>query len=436
MAYDRKAQNTTNYEHPQESHLYSVHYAMKYNGQGEPLLRTTLGSSASDAFGRLRVSSPYTLFDSFHRYQDNGKITESKSATGATSVHNANAGCIELTLDTATGSHVFRESSRVFAYQPGKSLQILQTFVMAPAKAGLRQRFGYFDTQNGVFLEQENDTISFVKRAYTTGTAVDTKISQANWNIDRLDGTGPSNITLDLSKAQIMFIDIEWLGVGSIRCGFVIDGNFIECHKFHHANSVTAPYMTTACLPVRCEIENTGTTASASTLRVICTSVMSEGGYEVRGRSFSAGHVISSPYGVSSSGTVYPLISLRLKPDRLGAIVDPKTFSIAVGSASNYQYRLIAAGATAGGTWISAGVDSAVEYNLTATSITAGRTLDSSYIIASNQTASAPQNAGTPFKYQLERNSFTGTCYEFIIAIVSSGNNNTAWGSIQWEEVT
>lgn len=422
------------FKQPHNVHLYEM--MMLADQFGNPINGANFTGQAVDAFGRARFSQPFTLFDSFHRFQDNGKITEAKSVSGASSTHNANAGCIELTLDTTQGSYVYRESARVFTYQPGKSLQVLETFVMSPAKTGLRQRYGYFDTQNGIFLEQENDTISFVRRAYTTGTAVDTKIARANWNMDRLDGTGPSKKTLDLTKAQILFIDIEWLGVGTVRCGFVIDGVFIDCHHFHHANIVTNPYMTTACLPVRCEIENIAATASSSTLKVICATVISEGGYEPRGRSLSAAHPIASPYGVTTPGTLYPLISMRLKSNRLNAIVDPRTFSVAVGTASNYRYQLISGGITSGGTWVSAGTDSAVEYNLTATSIDNGRVLDTSYIIASNQTASAPQNADTPFKFQLERNSFTGVAYEFIIAIVSSGNNNTAWGAIQWEEIT
>ena len=107
---------------------------------------------AVDAFGRARTAQPFTLFDSFHRYQDNGKITE--EAVGGSSAHNANAGLIECTIDGNSGSHIYRESSRVFAYQPGKSLQILQTYVLAPHKTGLRQRYGYYDTQNGIFLER------------------------------------------------------------------------------------------------------------------------------------------------------------------------------------------------------------------------------------------------------------------------------------------
>lgn len=389
---------------------------------------------AVDAFGRVRSAQPFTLFDSFHRYQDNGKISE--EAVGGSSAHNANAGLIECTIDGSAGSHIYRESSRVFAYQPGKSLQVLQTYILSPHKPGLRQRYGYYDTQNGIYLEQTDQGLCWVERSTSTGSLTETRVYQSNWNYDKMDGTGVSKLTLDMTKAQIQFIDIEWLGLGSVRCGFVINGKFILTHTFHHANIITSTYMATACLPVRAEIENISATGSSSTLKIVCTSVISEGGYELRGRSFSHGHPISTPRVLATPGTTYPVFSMRLKANRLGAIVDPKTFGLAVGAAANFKYFLIGGAVSTGGTWVSAGTDSAVEYNLAPTSYTGGRVLDSGYIIASNQTASTPQQERNPFSYQLERNTFTSTPYEFLIAMVSDGNNQNVWGTIQWQEIT
>lgn len=389
---------------------------------------------AVDAFGRVRSAQPFTLFDSFHRYQDNGKISE--EAVGGSSAHDANAGLIQCTIDGSAGSHIYRESSRVFAYQPGKSLQVLQTYILSPHKPGLRQRYGYYDTQNGIFLEQTDQGLCWVERSTSTGSLTETRVYQSNWNYDKMDGTGVSKLTLDMTKAQIQFIDIEWLGLGSVRCGFVINGKFILTHTFHHANIITSTYMATACLPVRAEIENVSATGSSSTLKIVCTSVISEGGYELRGRSFSQGHPINTPRVLSTPGTTYPVFSMRLKANRLGAIVDPKTFGLAVGAASNFRYFLVGGAISTGGTWVSAGTDSSVEYNLNPTSYTGGRVLDSGYIIASNQTAATPQQERNPFSYQLERNTFTSTPYEFLIAMVSDGNNQSVWGTVQWQEIT
>ncbi len=191
-----------------------------------------------------------------------------------------------MNVGTSINQEVVRESTLVFAYQPGKSLQIINTFVMGDAKTGLRQRVGYFGVGNGVYLERDGEEIAFVLRSSANNTIVDTRIIQSAWNVDKLDGVGVSKKTLDLDKANIFFIDVEWLGVGTVRCGFVIDGQLIHCHSFHHAGIESDAYMTTAVLPVRYEIKNTAGTASASTLKQICSTVISEGGFNPTGRHF------------------------------------------------------------------------------------------------------------------------------------------------------
>lgn len=390
---------------------------------------------AVDAFGRARMSQPYTLFDSFHRYQDNGKITTATSATGATVTHNANASLVECTLNQTSGSYIYRESSRVFAYQPGKSLEILQTFVLATPKANLRQRYGYFGPDNGVFLQTLGTEISFVIRSKSSGSVVENKVTQANWNIDKLDGTGISGKTLDLTKAQILFIDIEWLGVGSVRMGFVLDGEFIHCHTFHHANFETTTYMGTACLPIRAEIENLGATASTSTLKVICASVISEGGYELRGRPRSVATPITSPYTLTTAGTYYPVVAIRLKSTRLDGIVLPKNIHLlGTSNLASYQYKLISGATVTGGTWAEL-TDSSVEYNITGTAITGGTELVTGYTTVSNQSAPVISLDAGLFKYQLERNSFTSTPTTFILAVTPAQNGNQCVGALEWEEI-
>lgn len=390
---------------------------------------------AVDAFGRARFSQPTTLFDSFNRYQINGGFVSANAANASISF-NANTSTVSLNIANTAGSYAYRETSKVFAYQPGKSLQILNTFVMDPAQTGLTQRVGYFGANNGIFLQQANNTISFVKRSYVTGSVVDTPVNQADWNIDKLDGTGPSLLTLDLTKPQILFTDIEWLGVGSVRCGFVINSQFIHCHSFHHANLSTAngAYMTTACLPIRYEIFNTANTANTSSLDQICSTVISEGGYELRGRPRSIANTELAD--LTTAGTFYNLMSIRLKSDRLDAIVVPKNISVfGKGNNTRIHWRIVQGGTITGGTWTSAGSDSAVEYNNTGT-LSSGTTLVEGYIgvdAQSSQTASLDQSL---FKFQLERNSFTSTPTIFTLAATGGAAGDDALGAITWEEVT
>jgi hypothetical protein len=198
---------------------------------GNPTSVNNPTGTAVDAFGRMRVSNPVTLFDSFNRYQINSHFSTLTSVSGGSISYNEFDSSILLNVDTSSGSFVKRETTRVFAYQPGKSLQILATFCFDTAQSGLRQRVGYFNDNNGVFLEQDNSVISFVIRSSVSGSVSDlNRVAKSDWNIDKLDGTGPSGKTLDLATAQIFWTDIEWLGVGSVRCGFVIDGQFVHCH--------------------------------------------------------------------------------------------------------------------------------------------------------------------------------------------------------------
>lgn len=406
---------------------------------------------AVDAFGRARTSSPLTLFDSFHRYQDNGKIGTSNSA-GTTVTHDANSSSIICSIGTANGQYIYRESSRVFAYQPGKSLQILQTYVMAPAQTGLRQRYGYFGTNNGVFIEQDGHNLYFVVRNGSSGTIQENKVAQSDWNIDTLDGTNtgawtegpppanrnPSGLRLDMTKAQIMFIDIEWLGLGTVRCGFVINGKFVHCHSFHHSNIITGPYMGTACLPVRAEIENTAATSNASNLRIVCTSVISEGGYELRGRPRTIGHSANAGYDLTVADTWYPVAAIRLKSERQDAIVIPKDIHMGAASASGsvIKYKIVVGANVSGGTWISAGTDSSVQYNLNAASYINGTDYVSGFVTVTNQAAAPVSLADGLFKYQLERNSFNGTNTVFMIAAQTSKAGDDVYASIDWEEIT
>lgn len=394
-------------------------------------------AGATDAFGRIRTSSPLTLFDSSHRYHDNG-LWSTSTATGGTATFDANAGLVDLAVTAASGSSVIRETTKCFSYQPGKSLLVMSTFTLNPAKTNLRQRIGYYGAANGMYLELDNTTLSFVERSSSTGTLAETRVAQSNWNIDPLNGTGPSNLTLDPTKSQILWMDIEWLGLGTVRMGFVINGKFIHCHSFHHANIITSTYITTASLPLRYEITNTAATASASTLKQVCSTILSEGGYELRGLQQAIGTTITAPYALTTAGTYYPIISLRLKSTALDAIVIPTALSILGATANaNYNWRVVASATTTGGTWTSAGTESSVEYNLTGTATTGGRILAQGYFSSTNQsTASVDILKEALFKFQLERNGLTATPYELSLVVTAGTATSNVHASMDWEEIS
>lgn len=398
------------------------------------------GPTGADSFGRLRVTSPTTLFDSSHRYRDNG-LWATSTGVGATYVFNSAEGVINLNTSTASGSQVTRETTRNFPYQPGKSLLVMTTFVMALGKTNLRQRVGYFSSGNGYYAEVSGTGApAFVERTSVSGSVTETRVTQANWNIDPLNGSGSSGFTLDPTKAQILWADLEWLGVGTVRIGFVIDGKFIHCHSFHHANKTATTYITTASLPVRYEITNVDTTASTSTLKQICSTVLSEGGYDLRGAQSSIGTPVASPYSLTTASTFYPVISLRLKSANLDAIVILTALSL-MGTTNNahYNWRIVTGGTTTGGTWVDASANGSVEYNITGTSFTqgAGRIAANGYASSTNQSSTVIEIPKSElFKFQLERDSLANTMYEITLVVTSSTLAAGVLASLDWEEVT
>ena len=398
---------------------------------------TAFGGPSVDAFGRLRVCEPFTLFDSSHRYSDNNLWSTSTTGT-ASATFVANEGLVDLDIGTANNDEIVRETTKVFSYQPGKSLLVINTFIMGAAKAGLRQRVGYYGASNGYYVERDGTSVYLVERSYVTGSATDTRVAQSSWNQDKLDGTGPSGLTLDMSKAQILYMDIEWLGLGTVRMGFVINGTFVPAHNFDHANLVTTTYITTASLPIRYEMKNTAITASASKLKQVCSTVISEGGYSLSGLQQAIGTPITSPTSLATAGTYYPVVSLRLKTTRLDAIVILTAASI-LGSTNNvnYEWRVIASGTTTGGTWVSAGTNSGVEYNITGTSFTGGRILAAGYTQGSNQGSSTVDILKQAlFVNQLERNGLTSTPLELTLVAAASSNSATIHASLDWEEIS
>lgn len=399
----------------------------------------TIGGTSVDAFGRVRTSNPMTLFDSSHRFSDNDLWVDSITGT-ASATFSANEGLVALAVGTANGDQIVRETKKVFSYQPGKSLLVMSTFVLGDAKANLRQRVGYYGSDNGVYFERDGTSLYFVERSIVTGSVVNTRVAQASWNQDKLDGTGPSGITLDASKAQILYADIEWLGLGTVRMGFVINGVFVPAHNFHHANLINTTYITTASLPLRYEMTNTAATASVSTLKQVCSTVISEGGYELRGRQQAVANVVTSPTTLTTAGTSYPVISLRLKSTRLDGIVILTAISmLGITNNANYKWEVVEAGTTTGGTWVSAGTKSSVEYNRTGTSfaIGSGNVLASGFFQGSNQgSTSIDILKEALFKFQLERNSFTSTPYELTLVCTSASNGDQVLASMDWEEIS
>jgi len=393
--------------------------------------------TGADAFGRLRVSNPYTLFDSQNRFAKDNQFSET-TANGASITYSADESTVLMAADTTSGSKAVRQSLRCMPYQPGKGLLVLATFVMAAAQANLRQRVGYFNTDNGVFFQLNGTTKSFVLRTSTSGSPSDARtVDQADWNGDKLNGTGLSGKVLDLTKAQILWMDFEWLGVGSVRCGFIIDGEYIVCHTFNNANDLNKVYMTTAILPVRYEIEATNTLSTGATLRQICSTVISEGGY---GQVVAPNTARRTTVKATIGTTLLPLVSIRLKTGRTGAVVLPQLVNVMPTTAGNYEVvlaRLDDATSLTSASWVTTDFEN-VEYDVSATAVTiaANQIVDQFFITATNQSAGAGAEAvGYNFDTQIGA-TIGGTSQVYVVAVRVLSGTGDAVGALTFYDLT
>jgi hypothetical protein len=405
------------------------------------MIPVSIGGTNTDAFGRLRVSQPYTLFDSQSRYAADNQFDTSTSGTGSTTF-NTNQSSVSLAVTGGGVGSVVRQTYRVFPYQPGKGLLVLATFLMDNGtSANLNQKVGYFGTQNGVFFQRDAGVNSFVLRTNITGTPSDARaVTQANWNGDKLDGTGASGLTLDLTHPQILWMDFEWLGVGSVRCGFIINGAYIVCHTFDTANVYgSTVYMTTAILPVRYEITTT-TAAVAATLTQICSSVVSEGGFEQT----SIDHVARRTTvftNIDTAATFYPIVSIRLASGRLGSVVLPNRVQFLPLTNQNYEIVLLKNPTLTGATWAATvPSDSNVEFDVAATAISASGTIvQTDYVTSSGSAGVSETSAPTGYNWDLQLGvslASVSDIYTLAVRTVDGATKGSGVGSISFYDLT
>jgi hypothetical protein len=394
----------------------------------------------TDAFGRLRVSQPYSLFDSQNRYAIDNQF-DTVFITGGSTSFLVNEASVAMINDTTSGAEVVRQTFRSMLYQPGKSLLVLATFKAAAPTANLRQRIGYFGTQNGVYFETSGagTTTSalkaFVLRTSIGGSVDNTtrRVEQSAWNGDKLDGTGASGLTLDLSYPQILWMDFEWLGVGNVRCGFVINGQYIVCHTYQNANFTgNSVYMTTAILPVRYEITNTGATTTTSTLKQICSSVVSEGGLEPT----SISHVALRSTALTVGTTITPLVSIKLTSNALGAVVLPQSLRVLPTSADNFEIQLVKNANLSGAIYSLVTSDTNVLFDTNATAMTGGTITQINYAASSNQ-GTTPLNEAGVFNWDTQLGvSISGVSDVYTVGVRTFSGSGNVVGSLTFFDLT
>jgi hypothetical protein len=532
MAYSRKDNNSTDYEHPNEENLLNLHKSMDYTEDGKPAIRvlsniqgdiviegnvsipgevsivqpvaitdndgsitvdgtvsvdnfpetqpvsgtvtiqdgggsitvdgevSVIGAGAfpsevigTDPYGaaviriddttkqhtsknRVKVSGfEVTDYASFTNGKDEGIWDEVLTGT-ASSTWDQYKSMIELKVGSSVGDKVVRQTKRVQQYVPGRQNEVSMSMIFGEPTIGVRRRFGIFDDVNGAFFEDGGDGTYYVviRRNSATGV-IETRVAREDWNVDRLDGMGPSGILANPYAIQLMVIEYEWYGAGMVEFKFVINNNAYPIHEFVNGNIATEPWSSTSFLPVRVELENYGAAPGTHEFYQGSHSFLAEGKTSALGRQSS----ISTPvtgYSLGPADIFRPVVSIRLKSDQLDSVVIPDAYSGATLDNTNIFIRVIENAEITGGAWVSFSDDSSVEYNLTATGFVGGKVVETVFVSAGNmgQIYSFPERVIT----QLQRTTTTtigDTSGTFTIAIAAINANKAGWGILGWIEV-
>lgn len=394
-----------------------------------------------DAFDRLRVSQPTGLFDTQFQYTQNTLLWETviTGAAPPTATHAPNESAIDLALTADNQIQaVLRQSRQYHRYQPGRSqlIQLTFNFNAATATGVVKKEVGYGDDDNGIFLYQTSSGVGIRLRSKVTGSVVDTDVAQTSWNIDKMNGTGPSGITIDWTKAQIFATDLQWLGVGRVRYYLKV-GAFYPIHEINNANANSTTYMTTACLPIRYKISKTAST-DTGTLKQICSAVFSEGGFELeRGYPFSA---FNSTTGITTTGTARrPILSIR-PAATLNSIVNrgmiiPESVGVFISSNHTVLWELVYGGALTGAAFAAVdGTHSITERDSTATAITGGITISPDFASSTNQSrVTVPVNLAQRLPLTLD--TAGANPINLSLVVTSFSGDATCHGVMKWREL-
>lgn len=397
--------------------------------------------SASDAFGRFRVSNPETLFDSKQLFDAQPLYWDDQevSGTGTSSTYSKPNARSRLAVTNTTAGKRVRQTYERFNYQPGKSQLIYMTGVIGVGETGITQRIGYGDDNNGLFFEVIDGVRYINVRTKTSGAVVNNRVAQADWNVDGLDGNGVSALTADWDKTLIFTIDFEWLGVGTVRFGVIVDAIVYYVHRVDNSNALSTVYMSTPNLPLRYELENDGTGGTYE-LDAICSTVITEGGTNHEGLVRSAS-TNGTAVTCTTENVAYAIMGIRIAAADIGSSVELLEINLQIQNASKQgEYRLILNPTVSGTFTYVAETNSTVEIarGASTNTVTGGTIMENAFAFSS----SAPGGGSGEHKdFTTNRRhlgfAIDGTADEIVLVFIPRGGTSgvEVEGCMTWQEL-
>jgi len=380
---------------------------------------------------RFKVSPFQTSFFNTFQYGLETDVWETDTTGTASAVHNPDASNVTMSVGSTAGDKVIRQTRQVMRYIPGRVSLVSFAIRLETPVAGVRRRFGIFDGENGAYFEDDGGTYSCVLRSNVTGSVVETRVTRDNWNGDKLDGNGYSQITADPEAVQMINIEYEWYGAGQVIFSYTIDGETHSIHKFNIANRQNQVWCSTPFLPIRVEIENVTGAAGTHYIYQGSNSLTQEGEPEKLGTLISYSNSISGTT-LPSANTFYPVLSLRLKPTDLAGIVLPRSLQVATNDNTNVFWRLVENPTLTGGTWIDhPNPDAITQVNTTATAVSGGVVILSGFTVGGGANLIDLDDKAS---LQIGRSSLGTVSDIYTLECASPNTNKAALAVLNWLE--
>lgn len=401
-----------------------------------------------DVFGAVKTAPPQTLVDHTRIFVEMIPLFWSDYKTGgATITHNKATS--SSTLSVGVNEKAGHQLKARVKYQPGKAHGWLVTGTTVP-QTGVHKWVGLGDLDsygnptvdgtpyNGVFL-RIGETSSDIEIEIYKEHVKSQSIPRSQWT-DKLDGTGASGITLDLTHSEIYGGELEWLGVGSVRIALNIKGENVLIYQIDNANYISSGvYMRTANLSPVYLIKSVGGSGS---MEAICSTVISGGGHNPTGKPDSIQSYATRADSIAvENGSFEALLFMRLKADSYEAMVKIKDLQVLTTTGADSAVKLLFNPTWAGNalTWVD-NPRSHVQYaraNGTQVITDPGDIMYTGLFSQTNNEITAPQDSKLMLGKNLQDNANQEGRYDIICLAVRNMTNQTEqyYGAINFENI-
>ncbi len=380
---------------------------------------------------RLKVAPFQTVFFNTFQYGKETDVWDERVVGIGTATHNVSASNIIIQVGSTAGSKVIRQTKNVMRYIPGRPATLAFAIRLEQPQVGIRRRFGLFDDYNGAYFEDDGGTYSYVLRTSTTGITTEIRVGRDEWNGEKFDGNGWTGVTADPTKQQMISINYEWYGAGTVDFAWLMKGETIKSHTFDNSNIQDKVWCSTPFLPIRVEIENVTGVAGTHYLYQGSNSLIQEGEPEKLGTLLSIANPITGTT-MTSANTFYPILSIRLKSNSLTGVMLLRSLQAAPNDNTNVYWKLIENATNTGGTWVNhPDPNSFIQYNITETATTGGSTLLNGFVVGGGASLIEIDDKAA---LQLGRSGIGTISDTYTLACASPNTNKAALAVLNWIE--